>query len=134
MYEGAGSFELKGKEGLTTLWRAQRVVSGRQGSLKSQGLEAPFVGRDRELQRIKELFHASADEKKAQLVSVTGIAGIGKSRLAGSSTSTSTASRRPSSGTAGAAFLRRGGGLLGAGGHGADALPDRRGGGAGVRA
>src|SRR5712691_1128422 len=80
VYVGAGSFELKGKEGLTTLWRAQRVVSGRQGSLKSQGLEAPFVGRDRELQQIKDLFHASADEKKAQLVSVTGIAGIGKSR------------------------------------------------------
>jgi class 3 adenylate cyclase/tetratricopeptide (TPR) repeat protein len=81
VYVGAGSFELKGKEGLATLWRAQRVVSGRQGSLKSQGLEAPFVGRDRELQQIKDLFHASADEKKAHLVSVTGIAGIGKSRL-----------------------------------------------------
>ncbi len=54
---------------------------GRQGSLKSQGLEAPFVGRDRELQQIKDLFHACADEQKAQLVSVTGIAGIGKSRL-----------------------------------------------------
>ena len=102
VYVEAGSFELKGKEGLTTLWRAQRVVSGRQGTLKSQGLEAPFVGRDRELQQIKDLFHASADEKKAQLVSVTGLAGIGKSRLAGSSTSTSTALRKPSTGTGGA--------------------------------
>jgi predicted ATPase len=81
VYEEAGSFELKGKEGLTQLWIANRVVSGRQGALKSQGLEAPFVGRDRELRQIKELFHATADEKKAQLVSVTGIAGIGKSRL-----------------------------------------------------
>src|SRR5438128_4744262 len=81
VYEGAGSFELKGKEGLTPLWRAKRVVSGRQGALKSQGLEAPFVGRDRELRQIKELFHATADEQKAHLVSVTGIAGIGKSRL-----------------------------------------------------
>jgi tetratricopeptide (TPR) repeat protein len=74
--------ELKGKEGLTPLWRAQRVVSGLRGSLKSHGLEAPFVGRDRELRQIKELFHASAEEGKAQLVSITGIAGIGKSRLA----------------------------------------------------
>jgi class 3 adenylate cyclase/tetratricopeptide (TPR) repeat protein len=81
VYEEAGSFELKGKEGLTSLWRAQRVVSGRQGTLKSHGLEAPFVGRDRELRQIKEQFHATADEKKAHLVSVTGIAGIGKSRL-----------------------------------------------------
>src|SRR5207248_727356 len=82
VYEEAGHFELKGKEGLTPLWQAQRVVSGLRGSLKSQGLEAPFVGRDRELRQIKELFHGCADEQKAHLVSVTGIAGIGKSRLA----------------------------------------------------
>src|SRR5437667_8060927 len=82
VYEGAGSFELKGKEGRTPLWRAQRVGPGLRGSLKSQGLEAPFVGRDRELRQIKDLFHACADEQKAHLVSVTGIAGIGKSRLA----------------------------------------------------
>ena len=78
----AGSFELKGKEGQTPLWQALRVVSGARGTLKSTGLEAPFVGRDGELRRIKDLFHASADEGRAQLVSVTGVAGIGKSRLA----------------------------------------------------
>jgi predicted ATPase/class 3 adenylate cyclase len=82
VYEPAGSFELKGKEGETPLWRALRVVSGRAGSLKSEGLEAPFVGRDRELRQIKDLFHVCAEERRAQLVSVTGIAGIGKSRLA----------------------------------------------------
>jgi predicted ATPase/class 3 adenylate cyclase len=82
VYEEAGAFELKGKDGLVPLWKALRVVSGARGSLKSTGLEAPFVGRDRELRQIKDLFHASADERKAHLVSVTGIAGIGKSRLA----------------------------------------------------
>jgi class 3 adenylate cyclase len=82
VYEEAGSFELKGKEDPIPLWKARRVVSGLRGSLKSEGLEAPFVGRDRELRRIKELFHSSADERKAHLISVTGIAGIGKSRLA----------------------------------------------------
>jgi class 3 adenylate cyclase/tetratricopeptide (TPR) repeat protein len=82
VYEDAGSHELKGKEGLTPLWKALRVVSGVRGSLKSQGLEAPFVGRDRELRQIKELFHSSAEGRKAHLVSVTGNAGIGKSRLA----------------------------------------------------
>jgi class 3 adenylate cyclase/tetratricopeptide (TPR) repeat protein len=82
VYEDAGAFELKGKEALMPLWRAQRVVSGLRGSLKSHGLEAPFVGRDRELRQIKELFHVSADERTAHLVSVTGVAGIGKSRLA----------------------------------------------------
>ena len=78
----AGAHELKGKDGLTPLWRALRVVSGARGSLKSHGLEAPFVGRDRELRQIKELFHASRRGGKPHLVSVTGIAGIGKSRLA----------------------------------------------------
>ena len=82
VYEDAGTFELKGKEGEAQLWKALRVVSGVRGTLKSQGLEAPFVGRDRELRQIKDLFHICADERKAHLVSVTGIAGIGKSRLA----------------------------------------------------
>jgi class 3 adenylate cyclase/tetratricopeptide (TPR) repeat protein len=82
VYAEAGRFELKGKDGETQLWRALRVVSGVGGSLKSEGLEAPFVGRDRELRQIKDLFHICADEGRAQLVSVTGIAGIGKSRLA----------------------------------------------------
>ena len=82
VFDVAGSFELKGKEGQTPLWQALRVVSGARGTLKSAGLEAPFVGRDGELRRIKDLFHASADEGRAQLVSVTGVAGIGKSRLA----------------------------------------------------
>jgi class 3 adenylate cyclase/tetratricopeptide (TPR) repeat protein len=81
VYEDVGSFELKGKEGETPLWRAMRIVSGIRGSLKSEGLEAPFVGRDTELRQIKDLFHSSADEGRAHLLSITGIAGIGKSRL-----------------------------------------------------
>jgi class 3 adenylate cyclase len=80
-YEDAGSHELKGKADPLRLWRAIRVVAGVGGALKSAGLEAPFVGRDRELRTMKELFHAVADESKAHLVSIIGIAGIGKSRL-----------------------------------------------------
>ncbi|TMK79151.1 MAG: hypothetical protein E6G47_08735 [Actinobacteria bacterium] len=80
-YEDAGSFELKGKSGLVPLWRALRLIAGVRGTLKAQGLEAPFVGRDRELRMAKDLYHASTDEKKAHLLSVIGIAGIGKSRL-----------------------------------------------------
>jgi len=81
-YEDAGSHELQGKTGLYPLFRALRVVSGARGSLKSQGLEAPFVGRDRELRLIKDLYHGCADDSRAHLVSVIGFAGIGKSRLA----------------------------------------------------
>jgi len=82
VYEDAGAHALKGKEEPVPLWQALRVVSGARGALKSHGLEAPFVGRDRELRRIKDLFHECEAGGKAHLVSVAGIAGIGKSRLA----------------------------------------------------
>jgi len=82
VYDSAGQRELKGKSEPVSLWRALRVVSGVGGALKSAGLEAPFVGRERELKLIKELFHVSASDRRAHLVSITGIAGIGKSRLA----------------------------------------------------
>jgi class 3 adenylate cyclase/tetratricopeptide (TPR) repeat protein len=82
VYEDAGVFELKGKAEPVSLWRALRVVAGARGGLKSAGLEAPFVGRDRELRTVKELFFASAEDGKAHLAAVIGTAGIGKSRLA----------------------------------------------------
>jgi class 3 adenylate cyclase/tetratricopeptide (TPR) repeat protein len=81
VYDDAGEHVLKGKSEPIELWRAVRVVAGARGSMRSSALEAPFVGRDRELRLLKELFHAAAEERKAQLASVTGIAGIGKSRL-----------------------------------------------------
>jgi tetratricopeptide (TPR) repeat protein len=80
-YADAGMHELKGKREPMALYVARQVVGVVGGSRRVDGLEAPFVGRDRELRQIKELFHTTADEKRAQLVSVTGIAGIGKSRL-----------------------------------------------------
>jgi class 3 adenylate cyclase/predicted ATPase len=81
-FEPAGEHELKGKAEPVPLWRAVRVTAARGGALRSEGLEAPFVGRERELRLVKELFHASTEQSRAQLVQVTGIAGIGKSRLA----------------------------------------------------
>jgi class 3 adenylate cyclase len=81
-YEDAGDHELKGKTEPVPLWRALRVTASRGGAGKAEGLEPPFVGRARELRLVKELFHASAEEGKAQLLSVGGIAGVGKSRLA----------------------------------------------------
>jgi class 3 adenylate cyclase/tetratricopeptide (TPR) repeat protein len=80
-YRDAGSHELKGKAEAVPLWEAMRVVAGRRGALRSEGLEAPFVGRDRELALAKDRFHATVEDDKAQRVSVIGIAGIGKSRL-----------------------------------------------------
>ncbi len=80
-YEDAGTHELKGKTEPLPLWRALRVIAGRRGEGRSTGLEAPFVGRDAELRLVKDLFHTAVDEQKARLVSVVGVAGVGKSRL-----------------------------------------------------
>ncbi len=81
-YEDAGVHELKGKAEPMQLWRAVRVVGLRRGVMTSSALEPPFVGRDRELRLVKEHYHATTDEHRANLVSVIGVGGIGKSRLA----------------------------------------------------
>jgi class 3 adenylate cyclase/tetratricopeptide (TPR) repeat protein len=80
-YEDAGTHELKGKAEPLPLWRALRVIAIRRGERRASSLEAPFVGREGELRLIKDLFHATAEERRARLVSVVGIAGIGKTRL-----------------------------------------------------
>src|SRR5207247_3364542 len=43
--------------------------------------DPPFVGRERELRLLKDSFHAT-EGGRAHLMTVSGIAGIGKSRLA----------------------------------------------------
>jgi len=81
-FEPVGEQTLKGKTAPVAAWRALRVVAERGGRNRSEGLEAPFVGRDDELRLLKDLFHATGRERRARLVSVVGPAGIGKSRLA----------------------------------------------------
>ena len=81
-YESVGQHELKGKSVPLELFRALRTTGGLGGEQRVDGLEAPFVGRDRELRMVKELFHATAEERRARLVLVAGDPGIGKSRLA----------------------------------------------------
>ncbi len=73
---------LKGKAELVPVWEAERVVAQRRGVGRSHRAEPPFVGREEELRLLKELLHATTREQRVRLVSVTGFAGIGKSRLA----------------------------------------------------
>jgi class 3 adenylate cyclase/tetratricopeptide (TPR) repeat protein len=80
-FEKVGELTLKGKEEPVRAWRALRVVAERQG-LNRIAIEPPFVGRNDELRLLKELLHATDREGKARVVSVMGIGGIGKSRLA----------------------------------------------------
>ena len=81
-FEPAGEQALKGKASPVPAFRALRVVAERGGRGRSDALEAPFVGRDDELRLIKDLFNATVREGRTRLVSITGIGGIGKSRLA----------------------------------------------------
>ena len=79
-FEAAGTLSVKGKEEAIAVWRALRVVAERQGHNR-MAIEPPFVGRSEELRTLKELLHAAGREGKPRAISVTGIGGIGKSRL-----------------------------------------------------
>jgi class 3 adenylate cyclase/tetratricopeptide (TPR) repeat protein len=81
-YEDTGLHELKGKPEPMRLWRATRVVGGRRSALRSGGLEPPFVGRERDLRLLKEFIHATSEEGSSRLLSIIGVGGVGKSRLA----------------------------------------------------
>jgi class 3 adenylate cyclase len=80
-YEDTGEHQVKGRDQPVRAWTALRVVAGAGGARRGAGLEAPFVGRDRELQTVIEAFETSASSRHARLVTVTGEAGTGKSRL-----------------------------------------------------
>jgi class 3 adenylate cyclase len=81
-YVDVGSHALKGKAEPVPLWAVRAVVAARGGAQRADGLEAPLVGRDRELRLVKELFHAVEEGGRPGLVVVDGDAGVGKSRLA----------------------------------------------------
>ena len=82
VFEAAGDQLLRGKSAPAPAWRAVRVVAERGGRNRSEALEAPFVGRADELRLLKDLFHATVRERRPRHVSITGQAGIGKTRLA----------------------------------------------------
>ena len=81
-FEPAGEHVLKGKAASVPAWRALRVVAEVGGRGRPDMLEPPFVGRAEELRALKDALHATGRERRPRLVSVSGVAGIGKSRLA----------------------------------------------------
>jgi class 3 adenylate cyclase/predicted ATPase len=81
-FEEAGEQSLKGKSAPVAAWRAIRVVAQRGGQGRSDLPEPPFVGRQEELRELKELIATTGRDRRTRLVSITGPAGIGKSRLA----------------------------------------------------
>ena len=80
-YEAIGALELKGR---AAPLEAFRVTAPREAGWggRSGSHGGPFVGRDRELRELVDLWDGVVRDGRSRLVSVTGIAGIGKSRLA----------------------------------------------------
>ncbi len=70
--------ELKGKADVVPAFRLVSV-SGAAG--RPRRLDAPMVGRDRQLALLLQQFEASAADRACQLFTVLGSAGVGKSRL-----------------------------------------------------
>ncbi len=80
-YEDTGEHSVKGREQPVRAWRALSVVAGRRGVGRLVGLEAPFTGRERELEHVISVWEDTAEQGRAGLVCVIGEAGMGKSRL-----------------------------------------------------
>jgi class 3 adenylate cyclase len=97
-YEAIGDQPLKGKQVPVPAWRATGVAALRGGWQRGDVREPPFADRVEELRLLKDALHATGRERRARLVSIVGIAGVGKTR---NSRSTSTASPSPSTGTKG---------------------------------
>jgi class 3 adenylate cyclase/tetratricopeptide (TPR) repeat protein len=81
-FEPAGSVELRGIAEPVETWRPTRVLGGRLGKRRAEGLLPPFVGRADELRLLRDSLNATRREGRARLVSIVGQGGIGKSRLA----------------------------------------------------
>jgi class 3 adenylate cyclase/predicted ATPase len=80
-FEAAGTHAVKGKSLPVRTWRALRVLS-RVGRGRAAGVETPFVGRDGPVAQVADaLRRLAANEPGPHLLSITGEAGVGKSRL-----------------------------------------------------
>jgi class 3 adenylate cyclase/tetratricopeptide (TPR) repeat protein len=77
--EPAGPIEAKGKAQLVEAWRLVSVHAGAEGHTRH--LDAPMVGRDRELGIVIDTWHRAVDDRTPHLVTLVAPAGVGKSRL-----------------------------------------------------
>jgi class 3 adenylate cyclase/predicted ATPase len=77
--EALEPLSLKGKAEPLRAYRLVSVIAGAAG--RSRRLDAPMVGRGRELRLLSDAFERSVADRAGQLVTVLGAAGVGKSRL-----------------------------------------------------
>jgi class 3 adenylate cyclase/tetratricopeptide (TPR) repeat protein len=79
MAEAIADLEMKGKAALVPAHRLIDVTSGAAGFARH--LDAPIVGRGRELSLLRDVFERSVTDQACQLLTVLGVGGVGKSRL-----------------------------------------------------
>jgi class 3 adenylate cyclase/tetratricopeptide (TPR) repeat protein len=77
--ERIGQLELKGKAEPVGAHRLISV-SGEEGFVRR--LNAPMIGRETELRRLRDAFDQAVRDRSCQLFTILGAAGVGKSRLA----------------------------------------------------
>jgi class 3 adenylate cyclase/tetratricopeptide (TPR) repeat protein len=80
LVEPLDPIELKGKAEPVVAWRLLGVISG--APAVARRLDAPIVGRERELGVLRDAFDEAVRSRSCRMVTVVGHAGIGKSRLA----------------------------------------------------
>ncbi|HEU5244104.1 MAG TPA: AAA family ATPase, partial [Gaiellaceae bacterium] len=79
-YRDAPAVEAKGKSEPVKAWEAVGALS-RFGSDVEEKLRTPLVGRERERDLLADALMRARTEQSAQLVTLVGVPGIGKSRL-----------------------------------------------------
>ena len=79
-YEALDQVSVKEQVEPIRVWQA-KAARGRYGDDSAEATPSPFIGRNHELALLKALYARAAREGSAQLVTVAGESGIGKSRL-----------------------------------------------------
>src|SRR5918999_995371 len=77
--EDVGPLDVRGRAEPVWVWSAVGVSDG---AGRAHTIEAPFVGREHELELLENTFKRAVGHRRAHLVTIYGEAGIGKSRLA----------------------------------------------------
>jgi len=79
-YQDAPPVQAKGKAEPIPVWEAVEAVA-RFGVDVAERARTPFIGRDRELELLRSSLGRVREERAAQLITLVGVPGIGKSRL-----------------------------------------------------
>jgi class 3 adenylate cyclase len=85
-YRALPNTTIRGKSRALKIWEALEIVAGSTAPAQRprglDGLRAPLVGRDVELELMDALFERVRSERRPHLITILGAPGVGKTRLA----------------------------------------------------